>query len=91
MMWVWIVPVIGFLIALAAWAYIWYMVLVVIPEIHKVQSNPANVQDWERNHRAARALAYHGILSATHNGKEYGFWRNGEWCSLYRSLPPHLR
>lgn len=56
----------------------------------EVQYNPANNQDPIANELARKALAYHGILTCEWNGKEYGFWRKGKWCSLYRSLPEDI-
>jgi hypothetical protein len=82
----WTIPFIGFLVAAAMWGLIFWTVYEVMSN-RVVQFNPVNTQNLERNHRAARAHTFHGILWSDHNGIEYGFERDGRWCSTYRSLP----
>jgi hypothetical protein len=82
----WSVPIFGALVSAAMWGYIFYLIFWVFPAQHTVTYNPVNNQELQRNRYAAQAMARHGILIGDHNGKEYGFWRNGQWCSIYRSL-----
>ena len=38
--------------------------------------------------RFKKAMAYHGVIHSEYNKekKEWGFYRDGEWCSLFRSI-----
>ena len=90
----WGVPIIGALVALAVWgAIFWYMVTT--SERKLVQYNPVNNQDQVANDLAGDAAKYHGFqhrpimfkFEKVYGVWEYGFYRYGKWCSLYRSLP----
>ena len=74
--------VLGLIITILIWAGIWWGL-----------SSPAGgaVPHWSVGvapERFKRAMRYHGILSAewSWDRQEYGFWRDGKWCSLFRSM-----
>jgi hypothetical protein len=57
-------------------------------EVARVAFNPVNKQDLVVNRLTGRAIAYHGQEAKVldWNGKEHGFYRDGKWCSLWRSI-----